>query len=35
MAERGIDAEDEDEAQRLDEFGTWLESSKGVENVAK
>lgn len=35
MAERGIDAEDEDEAQRLDEFGTWLESSKGQENTPK
>ncbi|KAJ6120528.1 nuclear mRNA splicing factor-associated protein [Penicillium sp. IBT 18751x] len=28
MAERGIDAEDEEENQRLDEFGTWLETSK-------
>lgn len=35
MAERGIDAEDEDEEHRLDEFGTWLESSKVVENTAK
>ncbi|OQE24755.1 hypothetical protein PENSTE_c007G09528 [Penicillium steckii] len=35
MAERGIDAEDEEEEQRLDEFGTWLESSKVVENTAK
>lgn len=35
MAERGIDAEDEEEAQRLDEFGTWLESSNVVENTAK
>lgn len=35
MAERGIDAEDEEENQRLDEFGTWLESSHTVENTAK
>lgn len=35
MAERGIDAEDEEERQRLDEFGTWLESSHTVENKAK
>lgn len=35
MAERGIDAEDEEEQQRLDEFGTWLESSHVVENTAK
>ena len=35
MAERGIDAEDEDEMRRLDEFGTWLESSHVVENRAK
>lgn len=35
MAERGIDAEDEEEDQRLDEFGTWLESSNVVENSAK
>ncbi|KAJ5091724.1 nuclear mRNA splicing factor-associated protein [Penicillium alfredii] len=35
MAERGIDAEDEEENQRLDEFGTWLESSHVVENSAK
>lgn len=35
MAERGIDAEDEEEKQRLDEFGTWLESSHTVENTAK
>ena len=35
MAERGVDAEDEDEEQRLDEFGTWLESSNVVENTAK
>lgn len=34
MAERGIDAEDEEES-RLDEFGTWLESSRVVENTAK
>ncbi|KAL5689911.1 hypothetical protein EMGR_008325 [Emarellia grisea] len=27
MAERGLDAEDEEENARLDEFGTWLESS--------
>lgn len=35
IAERGIDAEDEEEKQRLDEFGTWLESSHVVENTAK
>lgn len=35
MAERGIDAEDEEEDSRLDEFGTWLESSRVVENTAK
>jgi HIV Tat-specific factor 1 len=36
LAERGLDAdEDEEEAQRLDEFGTWLESSHTVENTAK
>lgn len=35
MAERGIDAEDEEEESRLDEFGTWLESSRVVENTAK
>lgn len=35
MAERGLDAKDEEEAQRLDEFGTWLESSHIVENTAK
>ncbi|KAJ5578078.1 nuclear mRNA splicing factor-associated protein [Penicillium hispanicum] len=35
MAERGFDAEDEEENQRLDEFGTWLESSHTVENTAK
>ena len=35
MAERGIDAEDEEEQRRLDEFGTWLESSHVVENRAK
>ncbi|RAL10486.1 U2 snRNP complex subunit CUS2 [Aspergillus homomorphus CBS 101889] len=34
MAEKGFDAEDEEE-QRLDEFGTWLESSHTVENTAK
>jgi HIV Tat-specific factor 1 len=33
MAERGIDAEDEEENQRLDEFGTWLESSKTGETA--
>lgn len=35
MAERGIDAEDEDEQQRLEAFGNWLESSntdKGTAN---
>ncbi|RMJ25181.1 hypothetical protein PHISP_03936 [Aspergillus sp. HF37] len=35
MAERGFDAEDPEEQQRLDEFGTWLESSHVVENRAK
>lgn len=35
MAERGIEAEDQEEQQRLDEFGTWLESSRVVENSAK
>lgn len=35
MAERGIDAEDEEEKQRLDEFGTWLESAHVVENSGK
>ena len=35
LAERGLDAEDSDEEQRLDEFGTWLESSHTVENTAK
>jgi HIV Tat-specific factor 1 len=35
LAEKGFDAEDEDEEQRLDEFGTWLESSHAVENTAK
>ncbi|KAL4809554.1 hypothetical protein BDV18DRAFT_132327 [Aspergillus unguis] len=35
LAEKGFDAEDEDENQRLDEFGTWLESSHTVENTAK
>ncbi|KAJ1713792.1 nuclear mRNA splicing factor-associated protein [Aspergillus flavus AF70] len=36
LAERGLDAdEDEEEKQRLDEFGTWLESSHTVENTAK
>ncbi|KAJ5127178.1 nuclear mRNA splicing factor-associated protein [Penicillium atrosanguineum] len=35
MAERGIDAEDEEETQRLDEFGTWLESSKRAETETK
>ncbi|OJJ49729.1 hypothetical protein ASPZODRAFT_109406 [Penicilliopsis zonata CBS 506.65] len=35
MAERGIYAEDEEENQRLDEFGTWLESDRVVENTAK
>lgn len=35
MAERGIDAKDEEEESRLDEFGTWLESSHVVENTAK
>lgn len=34
MAERGVDVEDE-EQRRLDEFGTWLESSHTVENRAK
>ncbi|BAE64123.1 unnamed protein product [Aspergillus oryzae RIB40] len=36
LAERGLDAdEDEEEKQRLVEFGTWLESSHTVENTAK
>ncbi|EAW07743.1 U2 snRNP complex subunit CUS2 [Aspergillus clavatus NRRL 1] len=35
MAERGLDAEDDEENERLDEFGTWLESSHVVENRAK
>ena len=35
MAERGIEAEDDEEKERLDEFGTWLESSHVVENRAK
>ncbi|OJJ63494.1 hypothetical protein ASPSYDRAFT_38062 [Aspergillus sydowii CBS 593.65] len=35
LAEKGFDAEDDDENQRLDEFGTWLESSHQVENTAK
>lgn len=36
LAERGLDAdEDEEEKQRLDEFGTWLESSHTVENTDK
>ncbi|PYH44418.1 U2 snRNP complex subunit CUS2 [Aspergillus saccharolyticus JOP 1030-1] len=35
LAEKGLDAEDSDEEQRLDEFGTWLESSHTVENTAK
>lgn len=35
MAERGLDAEDTEEKERLDEFGTWLESSHQVENRAK
>jgi len=35
MAERGLDAKDEEEESRLDEFGTWLESSHVVENTAK
>lgn len=35
LAERGLDAKDEEEEQRLDEFGTWLESSHTVENTAK
>jgi HIV Tat-specific factor 1 len=35
LAEKGLDAEDDDEQQRLDEFGTWLESSNVVENTAK
>ncbi|RJE26383.1 hypothetical protein PHISCL_01270 [Aspergillus sclerotialis] len=35
MAERGIEAQDTEEQQRLDEFGTWLESSHVVENRAK
>lgn len=35
MAERGIEAQDKEERDRLDEFGTWLESSHVVENTAK
>lgn len=35
LAEKGLDAEDSEEEQRLDEFGTWLESSHTVENTAK
>ncbi|KAL4892189.1 hypothetical protein BDV59DRAFT_180266 [Aspergillus ambiguus] len=35
LAEKGFDAKDEEEEQRLDEFGTWLESSHTVENTAK
>ncbi|KAL2818988.1 hypothetical protein BDW59DRAFT_151726 [Aspergillus cavernicola] len=35
LAERGFDASDEEEDQRLNEFGTWLESSHVVENTAK
>ena len=37
MAERGMDAaeDNDDENRRLDEFGTWLESSHVVENAAK
>lgn len=35
MAERGIDAEDKDEQQRLNEFGNWLESSNTAEDTAK
>lgn len=35
MAERGVDAQDSSERERLDEFGTWLESSNTVENTAK
>ncbi|KAL3248823.1 hypothetical protein BDQ94DRAFT_134764 [Aspergillus welwitschiae] len=35
LAEKGLDASDEEEEQRLDEFGTWLESSHTVENTAK
>lgn len=35
MAERGMEAQDNEEQQRLDEFGTWLESSHVVENRAK
>lgn len=35
MAERGFDAEHDEEKERLDEFGTWLESSHVVENRAK
>lgn len=31
MAERGIDAKDEEEEQRLDEFGSWLETSHAEE----
>ncbi|PWY89790.1 putative nuclear mRNA splicing factor-associated protein [Aspergillus heteromorphus CBS 117.55] len=38
LAEKGFDHvsdEDDEEEQRLDEFGTWLESSHTVENTAK
>lgn len=35
MAERGMDAQGQSEEDRLDEFGTWLESSHVVENSAK
>lgn len=35
LAEKGLDASDEEEEQRLDDFGTWLESSHTVENTAK
>ncbi|KKK17135.1 nuclear mRNA splicing factor-associated protein [Aspergillus rambellii] len=35
LAEKGLDAEDEEENQRLDEFGTWLESSHAVEKQEK
>ncbi|KAL5356955.1 putative nuclear mRNA splicing factor-associated protein [Aspergillus floccosus] len=35
LAEKGFDAEDDEEEHRLDEFGTWLESSHTVENTAK
>ncbi|KAF9890273.1 hypothetical protein FE257_006187 [Aspergillus nanangensis] len=34
LAEKGMDA-DEEEEQRLDEFGTWLESSNTAEKTAK